>query len=274
MSNPELHMYVQLISPDMANAFLKQNTRNRPLDLRRASRLAEAIQRGEWVLNGDTIRISESGVILDGQHRLKAISQAGVAVKTLVVSGLPDSVFETIDVGGAARTTGHVMAIRGEKHYNSLAALTRMYFIWRKSGDPTNGNPDNTPTTAQQIELAEDRRFAETVSETEKLPWCRKHLTPTMSAFCLHAFKEHNEELAREFFILLNSGAGLSMDSPVLLLRDRLTDSKSDKQQALSRRYALALVFKAFKLFRDGARVKNLRVRMDGNAPEKDLFVL
>lgn len=274
MNNQHLQMEVQAISPAIASAWLTKNTRNRPLDLRRAGRLAEAIKRGEWVLNGDTIRISGSGVVLDGQHRLKAISMAGMTVTTLVVTGLPDSVFETIDVGGAARTTGHVMAIRGEKNYSCLAALTRIYFIWRKSGDPTNGNPDHSPTTAQQLELAEDREFSQTVAEIERLPWCRKNLSPTMAAFCLHAFKEHNAELAREFFRLLNTGAGLSLDSPILHLRNRLTESKTDKQQELAKRYALALVFKAFKLFRDGAQIKSLRVRMDGSSPERDLFVL
>lgn len=269
-----LMMEQTTITPTIAKELLKRNTRNRPLNIRRAKVLSEAIKRGEWELNGDTIRISDTGVVLDGQHRLYAIAESGCAVETIVVSGLPDKVFDTIDVGGAARTTGNVLSLAGRKYANQLAALTRMYFIWSKSGDPANGNPDYAPTTAQQLELAKNPEFQKTVEEVEKHQWVRRNMTPAMSGFCLHVFKEHNKQAAHDFFNALNSGAGLSAHSPILLLRDRLIASKLDKQQKLDRRYTLALVFKAFKLFRDDAQVKTLRVRMDGDAPEKDLFVL
>lgn len=274
MKSQNIQMQVQAISPELARKFLEKNTRNRPLNSRRAALLAEAIKRGEWMMNGDAIRFSDSGVLLDGQHRLTAIAISGLTVDAMVVRGLPDSVFDTIDVGGAARTTGSVMALMGEKNYNRLAALTRMYFVYEKTGDPTNGNPDNSPTTAQQIALAEDRSFSESVDESEKLVWCRKNVTPTLNAFCIHVFKKDNEKLASEFFRLLNSGAGLEAGSPVLLLRERLAESKSDKKQEMSKHYALALICKAYKLFREGAHIKQLRVRIDGDSPEKNLFVL
>ena len=262
------------ITPEMAKELLERNTRNRPLGEGRAKKIAEAIKRGEWAVNGDTIRISSTGVILDGQHRLKAILLSGVAVQTLVVTGLQDDVFETIDVGRASRSTSDVMAIKGEKNYTILAAMTRMYFIWKKSGNPVHGNPEYSPTTAQQLELIEDRSFSRVVDESERLGWCRKNMTPTISAFCLYIFYEANKEIASEFFHKLNSGSGLPDGSPILLLRDRLSESKSDKMQKMDKAYMIALVFKAFKLYRDGAFVKTLRVRLDGNAPEKDIFIV
>lgn len=274
MNNAAIKTELQTITPEMALELLKRNTKNRPLSARRAKGLAEAIKRGEWVVNGDTIRISKTGIILDGQHRLQGISLSGETVQTLVVTGLPDSVFETIDVNRTARTTGDVMAIKGEKHYNVLAALTRMHFIWKKSGNPVSGNPDYQPTTAQQLELSEDRSFSKVVDEADGLGWCRKNMTPTIAAFCLYAFQESNPVLASEFFQKLNSGSELPAGSPILILRERLSESKKDKQQRLEKGYMIALIFKAFKLYRDGASIKFLRVRLDGPAVEKDIFVV
>lgn len=61
------------ISPDLARDLLAKNPHNRNLRVRRVEQLAGAMTRGEWVFNGDAIRIADSGMLLDGQHRLAAI---------------------------------------------------------------------------------------------------------------------------------------------------------------------------------------------------------
>ena len=50
-------------------------------------------------------------------------------------------------------------------------------------------------------------------------------------------------------------------------------DAKFGKER-IDKRYMTGLIFKAFKLHRDGAHVKALRIRTEGDSPERDIFVL
>lgn len=265
---------IKSISPDEAAYLLTKNTRNRPLDERRAKRLASAIQRGEWALNGDAIRISNTGVILDGQHRLKAISLSGETVQTLVVSGLPDSVFDTIDVGGRARTAGDVFSIRGEKNFTVIASITRMIHKYELTGNPYHGSHESNPSVKEmEAVLARHPDIRRSASFIGSSKWCRKYMSPSLGGFAHYVFSAKNQTKAEEFFAQLESGAGLDAGSPVLLLRDRLADASTSKEK-LKDSYRAALAFKSFRLHLDDAFVKNLRVRTDGDAPERNLFAL
>jgi hypothetical protein len=136
------------LTPDLALQLLKINTSNRPLKARSVSVLAKAIKRGEWSFNGDAIRVSRSGRLLDGQHRCQAVVEAGIAVMTLLVTGLEDDVFSTID-RGFGRTTGDIMSIKGESNYIELASISRLVHLYETCGQPFSGNPSITPTANQ-----------------------------------------------------------------------------------------------------------------------------
>ena len=54
---------------------------------------------GEWMLTHQGIAFSESGRLLDGQHRLLAGIQADIPVKFVVTQGLDENAFRAIDCG-------------------------------------------------------------------------------------------------------------------------------------------------------------------------------
>lgn len=268
----QINTEIREIGPQEAAALLAMNTRNRPLDKRRAARMAEAIKRGEWALNGDTIRVSVSGVLLDGQHRLTAILMSGMSVPTLVVEGLPDEIFKSIDVDKTTRKASDILAIRGVKNYTTTSAIARLVFIYEASGNPFNGNPDLLPS-AQQIDNLVDSRveIQEAASRTSGRRWCMRALSPRIAGFCDVVFTAKDADRAADFFEKLECGAGLDKGSPILLLRERLIGSVSDKEE-IKAAYKAALTFKAFRLHMDDAYVKTLRVRTTGDTAEKDLF--
>lgn len=273
LANISPTMTVVELTPQLAESLLKQNISNRPLDTRYAARVANAIRRGEWKLNGDTIRVSRSGRLLDGQHRCTAVVQAGVSVTTMMVLGLDDEVFETID-RGRARTTSDTLAIKGEAYSTALAAITRILHIYSVSGEPYNGNPDHQPTAAQQLAILEaNPKLRESAQWVGVRTWVRKFINPSLAGFCHFLFTRADAEAARTFFDGLETGAGLDAGSPVLLLRNRLSEATKDKGR-LTNTYKAGLIFKAFKLHRDGASIKTLRVRTEGDCPERDVFVL
>src|SRR5690606_5321337 len=74
-----------VLTPDTAVRLLERNTLNRPLSDQHVKRIASQISAGKWRFNGDTIKLSECGDVLDGQHRLWAVIEAKKPVETLIV---------------------------------------------------------------------------------------------------------------------------------------------------------------------------------------------
>jgi hypothetical protein len=99
-----------LITPEAAQSILETcNASNRRMRGWWAAALAAAIKRGEWLLTHQGIAFDQHGNLIDGQHRLKAIVLAGIAVKMFVFVGLESRSFMAIDVGvkrSTSDTTG------------------------------------------------------------------------------------------------------------------------------------------------------------------------
>lgn len=89
----------ELITPQMAADFLKQNTGNRNIRHWWVRALAGAIRRGEWVPTHQGIAITQSGRLLDGQHRLEAIVLSGIPCWMLVVRDVDEEAFMVTDRG-------------------------------------------------------------------------------------------------------------------------------------------------------------------------------
>lgn len=95
----EPSMQVVSVTPEMARKWLGRNAGNRPLKTTHVGRLANAIRGGKWKLTGDPIRFSDTGKLIDGQHRLQAIVDAELPVQCVVMHGLNDDIFDVIDSG-------------------------------------------------------------------------------------------------------------------------------------------------------------------------------
>lgn len=87
------------ITPDMARQWLERNIGNRPKYLSHVKKLETAIRAGKWKMTGDAIRFSETGKMIDGQHRLQAILDSGMSVPCVVMRELGDDIFDVIDSG-------------------------------------------------------------------------------------------------------------------------------------------------------------------------------
>jgi hypothetical protein len=61
------------ITPELAKEILEnKNSGNRPIKKEHIKMLTSTLRNDEWMLNGESIAFSESGRLLDGQHRLTA----------------------------------------------------------------------------------------------------------------------------------------------------------------------------------------------------------
>ena len=116
------------ISPTEAALWLDtKNSNNRPVSQSTVERYIQEIRQGNWKCNGQPVIFNKSGQLANGQHRLKAIVAANKSIETLIVWGIDDDAFDTID-DGSKRSLGDVFAIKGEGHPNLLSSGVR--FLW------------------------------------------------------------------------------------------------------------------------------------------------
>lgn len=92
-------MQRMLVTPDQATTWLQSNNINRTVRNHWVNQLANQIKEGNWVVTHQGIALSQSGVLLDGQHRLMAIEKAQIPVEMFVCTDADESIFKAIDCG-------------------------------------------------------------------------------------------------------------------------------------------------------------------------------
>jgi len=262
----------EIVTPKLAEAYLEANDGNRTLSAARVRAYSDAMKRGEWKQNGDVIRISETGRLLDGQHRLAAICKSGTSQRFLVVRGLPNEVFDTIDTG-AARIAADILSIKGVKNATAVAGAVRLFLLWKATGKPIDTSPEKKPTNSQILEFVISSPFSERCGE---LAVCsrllRKIMSPSIIGFLYLAAAEAKIPLdqVEEFLQKVEDPSLPGAGGVTFLLRDRLMQDIGSKSR-LRKSDKIALIMKAFRSWRSGENVRTLRVRTEGNA-EKDIF--
>ena len=114
----------EVITPEMAEAFLEGNTHNRLVKTVNFKKLVDDMAAGRWDFNGESIKFAEDGTLLDGQHRLLACVESGKPFIAIIVTGLPAVAQETIDTG-SSRSLADVLRLRGYASANELSSFLR-----------------------------------------------------------------------------------------------------------------------------------------------------
>jgi hypothetical protein len=117
-------MRVETITPQVAKALLEKNTNNRNITKGHLAFLKSEMLSGNWQFNGQGIIVGASGRLLDGQHRLTAVVETGVSIDSLVLRGIDEAAFVTIDTG-KHRGGADVLSIAGSKHGAHIASAIR-----------------------------------------------------------------------------------------------------------------------------------------------------
>jgi len=267
------HTQTFQISPQDAAAILERNnTKNRPLNLRRCLTIAESIKRGEWQFNGDIIRFGKSGQLLDGQHRLKAIVLAEKTVKSLACFNLEDEVFHTIDVDAKARTASDVLAMENYTHYTLVTSALRTIMMFDYSGlfRPTNQEAKPSATQILQFARQHDKQFLEEIARmADRRRNVNKFIGTTFHTAFYYlltyrinpAYQKKDIAFLREQFLdKLEKGSNLEFENPILQLREKLISFKSEKYKSVHEEIAFSYFIKAFHLYANSLTVKNLRI--------------
>lgn len=117
------------MTPADAAKLLEHNSSNRKLSAARVAGLAAIIARSEWVLDGNPVKVATDGSLIDGQHRLSAIVEAGQAVPVILITGLPSDTRLTVDAG-KPRTFGDYLRIHKVPNELTVAAAVRAHWAY------------------------------------------------------------------------------------------------------------------------------------------------
>ena len=228
----------ETITPETAAEMLKKNVDNRPVSKAHVSRLACAMKRAEWDFNGSTIKVSVGGRLLDGQHRLLACVESGCSFDTLVVYGLPNECFATIDQASRSRKVSDVLAIDyGASMRNVTAALSVLY-QFKEQGGIENYNTKVmagfTVEAAREM-LIRHPRLIDCVSHSQNARVWR-------NAYCAclyYLFYTVDATLGQEFIDVMRNGSS-DVKRPFNLFREglirmRIASAQPDTQAAAAR---------------------------------------
>jgi hypothetical protein len=97
-----------LVTPEMARQMRAHNRHNRALRKTRVDALSRALSGGGWHLTHQGIAFFTSGLLGDGQHRLEAIIESGVAAYVLVFWNVDDGAHAAVDAGARRTVTDHL----------------------------------------------------------------------------------------------------------------------------------------------------------------------
>lgn len=255
------------VTPDMAKRLLERNVDNRPVRWKGPSRTveayADAMMRGEWQLNGETVIVSSDGWLNDGQHRLHAVIASDISVPMQITFGVDRDSRHTVDQGGA-RTPGNILAMYGEKNTNHLAHA--LQFVWCYDDRRVFGyrpSPEQLLAT-----LDTNPRLREALHSVSPL-WREFRLSSGYVGGAYYVCMRANETVADEFLSGAITGLNISdANSPIIRLRKRYQEHAS-KRENLPALEQAALFVKAFNAFRRHQSIRNLIWRRNGPAAEE-----
>lgn len=99
MENNEIRFETHMVTPQQAQAWLDTNGENRRRNPSKVKEYADEIKAGRWRYTHQGIAFDTEGHLLDGQHRLAAIVEAGLSVKMVVAFEVKRGEFTVLDRG-------------------------------------------------------------------------------------------------------------------------------------------------------------------------------
>lgn len=262
-SAPTPNVHVVEITPEIAEALLKENTNNRPLNRARVRLYVDAMKRGQWKLSGDSIKRATDKTtgkkrLIDGQHRLQACIESGITFTTVVVDDLEEDVFSVID-RGKNRSVSDVMHIAGVGSFKHVAPAVRIMLTLDANNNVLNSELLQCVTPDDVLKYIDENSdsVAWALSTGRTVDSAIGGIRSSWIIFCLMADKAGQREAAEEFLDSLRNGAGLVEGNVCLALRNWLVRANNIKRTATIEN--AATYAKAFNAYLEGRQVQIIR---------------
>jgi hypothetical protein len=215
-TSPTIGFELVEFSPALASdALAVCNDGNRRVRKTRVPQYAADIANGRWQVNSNCIGFDVTGRMSNGQHRLLAVIQAGVAATFPVMTGLDASSFQTEDIG-VQRNLGDVvpwMIGKGTQPASCLAGMVNGPNLGRKGWWAL--------TRQEQIKAADAARdaieFAVGAFSTHKAGFSRSGQLGAVACAYYHVPEDYLTEFTRRFQV--DDQSSLPAKNPVGAMR-------------------------------------------------------
>jgi len=257
---PGLVPVVETITPRRAAELLTLNRKNRTCKPAVVQRYAKDMTEGRWGFNGAPILISDTGILLDGQHRLQAIVDSGVTLALVMIYDLPEATRDTVDTG-SVRRAADVLKFSGYSDETTLAAIARIIMSRQQGMTSISGyRPSNVdvrdyvlanPGIVNSVPVAR--------SANRQVP-----AAPSVIGAAHHLCAQVDEEAAEDFYVrrLINL-EGMPAGDPVAALRRRLSQMQ-DRTSYTAKGEQLRYILLAWNIDRDGRSITKLQGPVGG----------
>ena len=211
-----------LVTSEMAALMLEANTVNRPVRQVRVQTHIRRLEKGTFRLQPHGLAFASDGMLIDGQHRLMAISQSGIAGTMQAAFGCNRDEFSIID-GQAPRSAADMLHIDGQKNGAIKAAIAaRLLAIQTGNDGPRRAPQEEVYDYVHELE-ADLLDASASVGQGYK-----KISNPTalgLAYYWIGSRTKHAASLPSYFSDLLEGG--FAKGSPGVKLRDKLMQRRS-----------------------------------------------
>jgi hypothetical protein len=228
------------VTPEIAGQWLARNTANRRLSKGHVDSLEAVLVRGEWMLNGETIKFSGDGRLLDGQHRLHACVNSGVGFWTYVAYGVESDAFDTIDTNLRTRRTSDILGIHGKENATHLAACVKLLWVFGMTGQFYEGGGGCNGFSPRVCLDILSRRPGINDSVT-RCSGVRVFSSPSLLAAVHYLFACSNAEMASEFVSVMADGSS-ELERPFHILRESVINRRLSVRRIGGRQLAFMAI--------------------------------
>jgi len=266
-----MKLEVKKITPEIAMELLKMNTKNRKLKKQTVLDYADQMKRGQWKLTSQGITISDTGEVIDGQHRLAAIVKSNTTIDILVSNGLKyDDVFKVYDTG-VRRTAADSLYISDVKYSSLISAIIKKKIQYDRENKSTGAGAGvikitNTDVYNSYIEHEEIYQDIAKFSQKyyNKLKLISTSFTGGIAAHLIIT-KGHSFELVSSFFEQLFYNENVENES-INVLRNKLISNALDNRK-LTEMTKTIYIIKTWNCFITGTEISrfNIDINRDRN---------
>ena len=272
LTNHEVTSQVYIVTPTHAARLLENNLCNRAVSEKTVSKYAKQMIDGKWKMNGEPIICNGDGSLLNGQHRLYGCLKAGKSFPSLIVKGIDQAAFDTMD-SGKQRTLSDAMTAENIPNASSAAATVRCIKAYEQSGTPDTRVLNDLHFVKRDFinRYDQDAELIQRGVVIAARLRGKMQVAKSAAAFCFVKFAEYDEDLAADFMAGVESGRGLAKRDPCYVLRERLLRIGVADRFDMSSVEQAAAMFKAFRAFTRNGEIgpRQLAWRRYGPAAER-----
>jgi hypothetical protein len=228
------------VTPAMAAEWLTKNTHNRRLIKGHVDTLVSSLERGEWMLNGETSKFARDGRLLDGQHRLSACVTAGVGFSTWVAYGVESEAFDTIDVNIRSRKTSDILGMHGKENATHLAACVKLLWVFGQRGQFYEGGAGVygfSPKTCLEI-LGRRPAIQQSITKANNI---RVFPSPSLLAALHYLFSCADSDMAAEMLEVMSDGSS-TLGRPFNIYREAVISRRLSMRRMGARQIAFMAI--------------------------------